>query len=117
PPVVENISPANYAIHTEANGIQFQVRSYLYLDPTNIVLILNSNNVSGTLVFGGNATNRSVSYPGLGLLPNQEYTMTITATNATGAVSVTQTFYTYTSAFTLFDCHGFTNDTIYPLGA
>src|SRR6185369_14268636 len=72
---------------------------------------------SGTLVFGGNATNRSVSYPGLGLLPNQEYTMTITATNATGAVSVTQTFYTYTSAFTLFDCHGFTNDTIYPLGA
>src|SRR6185436_1788786 len=29
PPVVENISPANYAIHTAANGVQFQVRSYL----------------------------------------------------------------------------------------
>jgi hypothetical protein len=62
----------------------------------------------------GNSTNRFVTYSNLA--PDQGYTMIINATNATGSVTVTQNFYTFTSTFVLYDSRGFTNDTLYPVG-
>jgi len=113
-PVVENISPANYAISPASNGIQFAVRSFVYIDPTNITFVLNSVNRSSELTLSGNSTNRVALFTNI--VPDQEYTFAIVATNTAGSVTGTQTFYTTTSNFVLYDSHGFTNDTLYPVG-
>ena len=115
PPVVYNVSPLNYAISDATNGVHFQVQSYVNLYPTNISLVLNSIDVSSQMNVTGDPTNLSVSFSNL--LPNQTYSMTITATNLGGAASVARTFYTITDTFTLYDSQGFTNDILYPLGA
>jgi hypothetical protein len=114
PPIVENISPANFAVVAATNGIQFNVRAYAYLDPTNITATLNTSNITSGLNITGNSTNRFVTYSNLA--PDVGYTLIINATNSTGSVTVTQNFYTFTSPFVLYDSHGFSNDTLYPLG-
>jgi hypothetical protein len=112
PPVVHNISPAAYAMHAASNGIQFQVQSVVPLEPGNILLRLNSEDVSAQLIITGEPTNRLVAF--FGLLPGQEYTMTITATNEGGSTTVSRTF--YTGGFTAYDSEGFSDDLLYPLG-
>ncbi|MBA4149536.1 MAG: hypothetical protein H0X66_15595 [Verrucomicrobia bacterium] len=115
PPNIVNLSPLNHAIHEPTNGIQFQVQSYLDVAPGDISLVLNSVDVSNQLFITGDATNHWVSFSGL--VPNEEYTMMISAANASGPTIISNTFYTATSAFTLFDSEGFTSDEIYPYGA
>lgn len=115
PPTIYDIHPPAYAIHAATNGVQFQVQSAVGLDPAAISLVLNANDVSAQLLIGGEATNRLVSFAGL--QDDQEYTMTLTATNVGGVTSVTRTFYTATGSFVLYDSQGFTNDALYPLGA
>jgi hypothetical protein len=114
PPIVENLAPANYAVVPASNGIQFNVRSYAYLDPTNIQVTLNTSNITSQLSISGNSTNRSVTYSNL--MSDTGYTLIISATNSTGSTTVTQNFYTFTGTFVLYDSHGFTNDTLYPVG-
>lgn len=115
PPAITGINPASFVIHEAANGVQFQVLSSVPLNDADISLVLNSTDVSSQLVFSGETTNRSASFSGL--LPDLTYVMTISATNEGGASSVTRTFYTHASSFALYDSEGFTDDTLYPLGA
>lgn len=115
PPAIHSINPPAYAIHPAASGVQFQVQSSVALDPNDISLVLNDNDVSAQLVVGGEATNRSFAFSGL--LPDQEYTMTINATNAGGVSTETRIFYTATGSFTLYDSEGFSDDVLYPFGA
>lgn len=115
PPLVVGATPAAYAITNATNGIRFQALTYESVDPTNISLVVNASNVSSYLVFTGDPTNYSVAYNGL--LPDQEYTMTIGVTNSQGAATLSRTFYTYASPVVWYDSESFTNDTLYPLGA
>ena len=113
-PLIQNVTPAAFAQSAATNGIQFSALTYETANLTNISLTVNSNDVTSQLVFTGSPTNYTVSY--YGLIPDQQYTMTINVTNSTGTKSLTRTFYTATSAFTLFDSQGFTDDTKYPVG-
>ncbi len=114
PPLVENLSPANFAVVAATNGIQFNVRSYTYLDPTNLLVTLNTSNITSQLNITGNSTNRSITYSNLA--PDTGYTLVINVTNSSGSTNVIQNFYTFTGTFVLYDSHGFTNDTLYPVG-
>jgi len=114
PPVIYDVNPLNYALINAAEGVHFQVQSFVNIDPTNIFLVLNSADVSSQLMVTGTAKNRAVSFSGL--LAGQEYTMEISVTNSTGSMSVTQTFYTFTNSFPLFDSEGFADGTLYPIG-
>ena len=114
-PIIVNLSPAAYAITNASQGIHFNALTYVSIDPTNVSLVLNSTDVSGSLVFTGSPTNYSVAYTGL--LPDQEYNLTISVTNSGGTATLSRTFYTATAPFVLFDAESFTDDTLYPLGA
>lgn len=113
-PTIENVIPAAYAIHNATNGIQFSVVAMTPVAPADIGLLLNGADVSAQLTIAGPDTNRTVTYTGL--LPNALYEMTLTATNASGATSLTRTFYTATQPFSLYDSEGFTSDELYPAG-
>ncbi|MBE0539841.1 MAG: hypothetical protein IH623_00440 [Verrucomicrobia bacterium] len=113
-PLLENVIPNAYAIHSPTGGIHFDI---VALDPVaegDIGLTLNGLDVSAQLVITGPETHRSVSYSDL--VDDAVYEMTITATNASGARSLTRTFYTATAPFTLYDSEGFTSDVLYPVG-
>lgn len=114
PPTIYNVYPANFAMHAASNGVRFQVQSTVAVPPANIGLVLNGTDVSPELVITGDPTNRSVEFSGL--LPDVEYTMTITATNTGGGSALTQTFYTFTRPVVFYDSEGFTDETLYPLG-
>ena len=116
PPQVLNVSPFDYAMAKAADGVQFEIFSYLPLPASGISVLLNSSNVTSQLVISGNdaSTNRLVSFSGL--QANQAYVMRITATNLVGASSVTYHFYTAESPLSLFNSGGFSNTAVYPLG-
>ena len=114
-PQIVDIYPANGAVHWATNGLSFAAHSVTNIETSGISLVLNSTDVSGSLVITGDPTNRAVSYAGL--VPNEKYKMEITVSNLAGVVSTTNFFYTpETSPVTIFDSEGFTNDTLYPVG-
>jgi len=114
-PQIVNVLPAAYAIVNATNGIHFNTLTFVPITPADISVVVNSSNVSAHLIVTGDPTNYSVSYSGL--LPDQEYEVVIGVTNSGGTAALEHTFYTRTNAFVLYDSEGFTNDTLYPLGA
>jgi hypothetical protein len=113
-PQIVNLMPAAYAIVNAVDGIHFETLTFVPIDPTNISLVLNSVDVSSQLVVSGDPTNYSVAYTGL--VPDQEYQMTIAVTNDGGVTVLERAFYTQTGAFVLYDSEGFTSETFYPAG-
>jgi hypothetical protein len=113
-PQIVNLSPLPYFIVDATNGIHFDALTYVSIPTNNISLVVNSNDVSSQLIFTGDPTNYSVSY--FGLVPGQEYQITIGVTNSGGVAILDRIFYTITNGMVLYDSEGFTNDTIYPLG-
>ncbi len=87
PPAIVFSSPVNGAIFYASNSMTFDVKT---VPPNSIAtadihLTVNGSDVSGSLTFGGQATNRTVTYGGL--VPNQFYTATVSASDAAGRSS------------------------------
>jgi hypothetical protein len=92
-PFVDSFSPDGTAMFQPSNTVSFIVHSQPGMPTANIQLKLNGTTVSG-LTFSGTANLRTVSYP---IKANGFYTAVVTATDANGTATVTNSFATFTS--------------------
>jgi hypothetical protein len=85
PPVIGNLAPANNTLFYEAaSGIQFEATTVSpnRLEPDNIQLLLNGEDVSAALVIEGTTTARTIAYNNL--QPNTAYRAEITVADQSG---------------------------------
>ncbi len=79
-PRIDNVYPDGTVLMQGTNTLSFVASSPTYgLSTTGIVVTLNGNNISSSLVFSGSSPSFNVSYPGL--QPNTNYTAVITVTD------------------------------------
>jgi hypothetical protein len=100
PPVIANLAPANNTLfHDAAVGIQFNASTVTpnRLEPANIQVILNGEDVSTALVIGGTSTARTVAYPNLE--PNRSYRAELSVADQSGRTTTqVVTFDTWSTA-------------------
>jgi hypothetical protein len=83
PPAIGNFNPADGSLYnTAATTFTFQTTSSQPIPLNGIQVIVNGQDVSGSLQFAGSTTSRDVSYPGL--VPNQLYNISISVSNVFG---------------------------------
>jgi hypothetical protein len=102
-PQVVNRSPASWAdFYAPTGGITFSATTLNAntISPSDIHLFLNGVDVTSSLVIGGNATNRTVSFPGSGLASNAVYDARIELANNLGQKTTNiWTFDTFSDAY------------------
>lgn len=115
-PTITEITP-NGSYMTASGIFRFQVQSALtQLEPSNITVTLNGANVASNLTFQGGNQSKTVSISGL--VPNTLYRAEVAATVATDKTTRRQFhFHTLGEPLTISDTRGFSDDTIYPMGA
>ena len=97
PPAISNVKPVGLLNAT--NTFSFTASSVVAIATSNISLVLNGEDVSGSLAFSGSSTSWDVSYTGLD--SNQTYTAEITVTDDANLTAFTTvTLDTYSPVFT-----------------
>ena len=115
PPAIANAVPAHRAhFHDAAAGLRFEVPSEQPVDPGDITLRLDGQDVSAQLAISGDPTNRIVAFNGLE--PNRVYTAAISARSVYGEGATAIQFNTVVQKTGVLDTGGFANDTLYPVG-
>ncbi|HOY57206.1 MAG TPA: hypothetical protein PK640_03595 [Verrucomicrobiota bacterium] len=116
PPVIANAVPAHRAhFHNAAAGLSFQVSSEQPVDPGDVTLRLDGQDVSAQLAITGDPTNLFVTFNGLE--PNHVYTANVSARSLYGEGAATIQFNTIVQKTPVLDTGGFANNTLYPVGA
>jgi beta-glucanase (GH16 family) len=97
PPQITTISPdGSVPFLSAANVFAFTVSSPGAVSPGSVKVLLNGLDVSSQLLFGGSPDILNVTLPGIA--PNAVYTISITATNASGGAATNLTFDTFNQA-------------------
>ena len=95
-PYVDNFSPDGTKMFQPSNTVSFIVHSQPGTATSNIVLSLNGSVVpTASMTFSGTPNFRTVNYSPLAL--NTLYTAVVTAADANGVISITNTFGTFSS--------------------
>lgn len=100
PPQIVDVVPANGTEnHLAGSGLSFRVTSAQPVPVSSIRLISSGKDVSDDLVFGGTATDRTVSCSGLE--PNQVYEFVLIAGNTFGTRTASLTLNTFVAEDTV----------------
>src|SRR6185369_7899200 len=93
PPVVSSVFPLNMIYVNPADGISFNVNSPsgFTINNNGIRLLVNGNDVSGTLQISGTSSNKNVVYHGL--QSNLTYTASISVTDSFGFSASANTYF------------------------
>ena len=83
PPAIGNFSPSDGSqFNTTATAFSFQTTSPQTIPTSGIQVVVNGQDVSGSLQFAGTSTSRQVTYPGL--VSNEVYNISISVSNTLG---------------------------------
>jgi len=94
PPAIGNFSPPDGSqYNTTATTFSFQTTSPQAIPTNGIRVLVNGQDVSGSLQFSGTPTSRNVAYDGL--VANELYNISITVSNATGVSQAAVQFDTF----------------------
>lgn len=93
-PAIMEITPADgSAFNQTATTFSFRTTSAQPIPTSGIQVVVNGQDVSGSLQFTGSANNRTVNYPAL--VPNELYNVSITVSNVDGVSTAASQFDTF----------------------
>lgn len=93
PPVISSLFPLNMIFVNPSDGITFTASSPsgFTINNSDIQLMVNGTNVSGSLVISGSASSKNVTYAGL--QSNLTYTVSITVTDSFNFTASANTYF------------------------